>query len=137
MLQFYFLSVIFNFLGGLLLSAEFLMDRIPRVSPFADFFTENPAYKFILACCCFFTGIFKLLSSIEGDVPVAGDLLPALSGMLTGFLLAYDYYKNKSDNLSPLAEKIEAVLVRNKTGFGIAGMIIAVIHFIFPRILFL
>jgi len=144
MIQFYFLSIILNIAGGFLLSGEYLVRKLPVLSGFEGFigfFEDNPGYKFIFACVCFFTGIIKFISVTFGDIPVAGDMFPALLGILIGFMLSYDFYKKKfgKESGSPLAfiDTLQSFFMKHKTVIGIAGIVVSVFHFIFPGVLFL
>ncbi len=136
MVQFYFLSVITNLLAGLLLSADMLEGKFAGLSSFKKIFEGNSSKMFFGV----FTGIIgflKFLSATEGDVVVVGDLLPAIFGLGMGIALVVDYYKSKSDVVTPAVENINALVVKNKGIIGILGLIVAFLHFLFPRVLFL
>ena len=144
MIQFYFLSISLNIIGGFLLASEYLFNKFSGLSAFdglTSFFENNPVRRFILGCFCFFVGILKFISVIKGDIPVVGDLLPALFGVLIGFILIYEFYKERSKDKmneapSPM-DSLQATLLKYKNAIGIAGIIISVFHFILPRVLFL
>jgi len=134
MLQFYFLSVFVNALAGYLLFFE--DDAFPEFKNGFSFGDEF--FKFIVGIISALTGLLKLLSPIEGDVPVIGDLVPAIMGLLCGFILISDYYRIRSSVVdSENEEKIKSVLTGNRKIIGLAALIVAALHFVFPKLLLL
>ena len=135
MLQFYFLSIFLNALAGYIL----ITGDSGHVLEFkGNFSLMDDTFKLVIGVLSAVTGLLKLLSPIEGDIPVIGDLIPAISGFLAGFVLIFEYYKNRSTiEESENSEKIDRVLVRNKRIIGIVSVTAAVLHFIFPKVLLL
>jgi hypothetical protein len=135
MLQFYFLSVFLNVLAGYLLffgSEGGFLELKEEVSVKAE------TIKLLVGIFSAFTGLFKLLSPIEGDLPLVGDLVPAITGLLAGFALFFEYYRNRSSvEDSKHSETINTILVGNKKIIGAAAFVAGVLHFLFPRVLFL
>lgn len=136
MVQFYFLSVITNLLAGLLLSSDMLEGKFSSLSSFKKIF-EGKSNKLFFGVLTGIVGFLKFLSATEGDVIVVGDLLPAIFGLGMGIALIVDYYKSRSDVVSPAVENINALVIKNKGVIGILGIIISLLHFLFPRVLFL
>jgi len=135
MLQFYFLSIVLNVLAGY---SIFTADNEGVLELKGRFSLKDETSRFVLGILSVLTGLFKLLSPIEGDVPVLGDLLPAAAGFLCGFILIYEYYKNRSSvDDSEETEQIDMVLLRNKKIIGVGSIIVAVLHFLFPKVLLL
>ncbi|HUZ18526.1 MAG TPA: hypothetical protein VMV68_09060 [Spirochaetia bacterium] len=137
MLQFYLLSVVMNLIAGVMLSAGYLETKIPVLSGIKEFVEARPGLNLTIGIITLIVGLFKLLSVTNGDVPVVGDLLPALAGLTMGYMLILDYYKSKSDVTSPFVATSERIFLANRIPIGIAGMVIAVVHFLLPRVLFL
>ena len=134
MLQFYFLSIILNLLAGYLL----FFGENGAVELKSDLSGSEEIFKFVVGILSALTGLFKLLSPIEGDVPVIGDLVSAATGFLCGFILIFEYYRHRSSiGDSEHTEKINKVLLGNKKIIGAAALIAAVLHFLFPRVLLL
>jgi hypothetical protein len=80
----------------------------------------------------------KILSVVEGDVPVIGDLFPSLTGLLAGFVLIFEYYRGRiSVEITDRVEKVDRLLVANKKIIGGAALVASVLHFLFPRVLLL
>ena len=135
MLQFYFLSIVMNLLAGYLL---FTGDAGAVLEFKSGFSLKDETVRLVVGILSALVGLMKLLSVVEGDVPVIGDLIPALAGFLSGFILIYEYYKNRSSlNVSEKTEKIDRILVSNRKIIGALAIIAAVLHFIFPRVLLL
>ena len=139
MLQFYLLSVLMNALAGYIL---FFGDSGGVLEWRCGFSVKSETYRLVVGILSAFTGLFKLLSSIQGDLPVIGDIVPAVTGVLCGFILIYEYYLNLSvgDDFQQEAEnskKETGFLVANKKLIGAAAMIAAVLHFLFPTVLLL
>jgi hypothetical protein len=136
MVQFYFLSIITLLLGGLVLSFEYLEQKFSGLTRLREALT-NSSFQLILGILTFIFGILKLLSVTRGDIPVVGDLLPALCGLLVGFTLFLSYYKARSTVESETVEKIDTIVIKNKSIIGLFAIIVAILHFIMPSVLFL
>lgn len=136
MVQFYFLSILLNILAGFVLSIDFLSERMDSLANF-KVPLGNPTFRFVLGIVSAAVGFLKLLSAFHGDVPVVGDLLPAAVGMLMGIMLIIDHYKMKAAVSSQAFDAIDRVFIRRKSVIGIIGIIIGVLHFFIPSVLFL
>ena len=135
MLQFYFLSIVLNALGGYLL---FFGDsnEVPEFK--GRFSLKDETFRFVVGILAVLVGFLKLLSAIEGDVPIIGDLVPALAGFLSGFILIFEYYRNRATvESSENTQKIDRILVSNKKIIGVIALAAAALHFVFPRVLLL
>jgi hypothetical protein len=139
MLQFYLLSVLANALAGYTLffgSSGDVMDFR------CGFSVKSETFRFVVGILSAFTGLFKLLSSVQGDLPIIGDIVPAAVGFLCGFILIFEHYSNSSagtdlDKEPESGKKDSGFLVANKKLIGAAAMIAAVLHFLFPTVLLL
>ncbi len=135
MLQFYFLSVMCNFIAGFLL---FKGEECPVSDDLTfKFSIHNEFFRFGLGIITCLTALLKILSVIQGDVIIVGDLLPALTGLLAGFILVFQYYRSRSDLESERSDKMESFFEKNRKWMGIAAMTAAVLHFLFPTVMFL
>ncbi|MDR2371037.1 MAG: hypothetical protein LBD71_06125 [Treponema sp.] len=136
MIQFYFLSILFNVLSGFILFTEDgeggnpLEERIKLP-------VNNEIFRLVLGILTLATGLLKLLSSVQGDIPVIGDLVPAVMGFLTGFILIFSYYDEHASTDEGKFRKFGAVVLRNQKWIGLAAMTAAVLHFLFPQALLL
>ena len=130
MLQFYFLSIFTNLLAGASLSSNYLGEKFPSFSPIKDILT-NRSSRITIGFSALIVGIIKFIVRAPGNtVPVAGDLLPALAGIGMGLALLVDFFKQKVPGEA--MEKAEKIAVSYRLPLGIAGLAIALLHFIFP-----
>ena len=139
MLQFYFLSVFTNLLAGITLTSEFLSKKFSAFAPFQDLFGKR-GVKGSIGGLALVVGFLKLLiRSQQSDVPVAGDLLPALIGMGMGAALLFDMIEDRSEIETPpeSMKGLKKVVVAYRVPLGIAGLVIGFLHFLLPGALFL
>jgi hypothetical protein len=136
MIQFYFLSILLNGLSGYALTRNTDDDAIVLDAGFR-FSLYNETCRLILGAATILMGLLKILSSLRGDVPVIGDIIPALASFLAGFILVFEYYRSRSTLEPEHTEKIEQVLIHNKKWVGYFAMAAAVLHFFLPSVLFL
>ncbi|MBI9105196.1 MAG: hypothetical protein JEZ04_00535 [Spirochaetales bacterium] len=133
MVQLYFLSILLNILGGFGLASETMVERISGFRIFSDFFEGKTTLKLVVGILSFVVGILKLLSSM--DVPVAGDLLPALCNIAVGIALTLDYYKDRTEAGS--SEKLNDFFARKSSFIGVGAVVFGFLHFLIPRVLLL
>ena len=133
MIQIYFLSIFLNVLAGyVLISGD--NDEGVRAFPFL----EDDTARLILGVFSMVVGFLKLLTP-QGNIVILGDLIPAVAGFASGIILLIGYYKSKT-TLSEEAETkpgLLSLLMLNKKFVGYVAMAAAILHFLFPRIIFL
>jgi hypothetical protein len=129
MLPFYFFSIVFNALTGYILAFG-KEDADDTAEPGFKLSFSNETFRLVLGVGSLVIGFLKLLSPVQGNIPVVGDLVPALTGLASGFILVFEYYRNRSSLESEQAEKIEGLIKphRKIAGFGALGA--AVLHFL-------
>jgi hypothetical protein len=137
MVQFYLLAVVINILGGLVLASGTIEDKMPAVRALQESLSQNSAVRVIAIIVMLATALFKILSVTSGDVPVVGDLVPALSLVALAFVFFLEYYQDRSNVKSASFERLESVFIGNKSVIGIIAIIVGIVHFLFPRVLFL
>jgi hypothetical protein len=136
MIQFYFLSILLNGLTGYILS--FAGDEPENsIETSLRFSLKNDTFRLILGILAAVTGLLKLLSPVQGDVPVIGDLIPAVLGLGAGFILILGYYRERSSVESEKIARLGESLSRYKKWLGIVFLASAALHFLFPQALFL
>lgn len=147
MLQFYFLSIMLNLVTGLLLvfGKELADDDVPGRSAETDSgntmfgedsFFDDKTFRLVLGILTVFTGVMKFMSVVHDDVPVAGDLVPALAGLLGGVCLIIEYVR-LSGNKKLLNQFVYRLFVEDRKYIGWFSIGAAVLHFIFPEALLL
>ena len=139
MIQFYFLSIVLNLVGGYALCADL---PFPKPGSFdgVRIFLFDRSVRLVLGILMAVTGVFKLFNAIRGDLPVVGDFLPATAGIAGGIALLVELYNRPDVNPSGAERKpgrAERLFMQNKSVIGIAAMITGVVHFAFTMVLFL
>lgn len=158
MAQFYFLSVLMNILAGLVLvfginlvSQKYDFDSLEEDSEddfnesahakvkktFGDLGLDSPSFRMVIGILCVFVALMKLLSVFRNDVPVVGDLLPAIAGFAGGISILLEYYISSTNSEIEINENIQKVFIDSRKGIGYFCFVIALIHFVFPQVLFL
>ncbi|MCL2293684.1 MAG: hypothetical protein FWC36_02300 [Spirochaetes bacterium] len=136
MVQFYVLSILVNLLGGFLLAGDVISKRFSS-SGFYQKITKSEVYMMIFAIIAAIAGIFKIISVLEGNIPIIGDLLPALASFTLAIHFFCKYLLEKKGMLEGTLGTIDLFIENYKTLIGIACIIIAILHFLFPSALFL
>lgn len=93
--------------------------------------------RLVLGILAAITGLFKLLSVVQGDVPVIGDLIPALCGFAAGFVLIFEYYRQTAPAEADSHVLLNLFLDQNKRRIGFLALGSAGLHFLFPQALFI
>lgn len=160
MVQFYFLSIFFNLVGG----ASLVLVAMPVKSASIQglrTFLRDPSVSLVTGILASVIGALKLLTAMRGDIPVVGDFLPAMAGLAVGSTLLLERFRDPEFARSAAADsattgqgddpaaaaaaaeakkglgKVERFLLDHKMAVGLAGMIAAAVHFLFPMVLFL
>ena len=132
MLQFYFLSVFLNVLGGYLL---FFWDEISSSESSSNFSLQSDTVILCAGVLSVLTGLVKLFSPVGGRLPVIGDFIPAAVGLVCGFVLLFGYYQRRTSIAdSEPTQKINGMLAGNKRLLGAVALVAAVLHFLFPGV---
>ncbi len=101
MLQFYFLAIFVNLIGGIYFASDFLAKKFPSVVNVKEFF-ENGTSKVIFAIVAGITGLFLIITVTPGDVAVVGDLLIAI----TSFVICLYFLKDTITKRVKPAEEV-------------------------------
>ncbi|MFW5688944.1 MAG: hypothetical protein ACOC1U_05155 [Spirochaetota bacterium] len=132
MSQFYFLSVATLLFGGVIAAADFLSDRLSALSPLAGL-TERRGLVLTVGIATAVVGLLKLFLRAPADsIPVAGDLLPAVAGIATGGVLILSQMGRRSEIGPEVSQAPPPALVEYKSPIGLAGIIVGLLHFLFP-----
>ena len=139
MIQFYFLAVCFNLLGGCVLAAPHFSERFPSLPAFREFVYSKNSLRIGLITSLFLVGIFKIISVSQGDIIIVGDILPSLTLLISGLTLLTDYIHRDRDNVETkgLLKKMDDIFVKHSSIVGVAAVVAACLHFLFPGVLFL
>ncbi|HSV56957.1 MAG TPA: hypothetical protein VLH39_07600 [Magnetospirillaceae bacterium] len=136
MIQFYFLSVLLNIVGGYALLVQGGGDKGTSFDGVRTFLRDMTV-RLVLGVLTIVVGFFKLLTVMRGDIPIVGDFLPAVAGMATGFSLLLEFYRSNSNVTTETLERMDRILTSNRRIVGISSIVIGFVHFLFASVLFL
>lgn len=132
MAQFYFLSIVANIVAGLTLAGDYLGAKIAFLSSFKNL-RENRNAVIGIGAAAALIGLVKLFVLSPGEiVPVAGDLLPAVTGMALGGVLLVEAFREKVAARGEKIERLSQTVLTFRVPLGIAGVVVAVLHFLVP-----
>jgi hypothetical protein len=137
MYQFFFLSIVTNLLAGITLAYDRIDEKVNLSVLFNPALFQSSGFRLSLGLVTFVMGFLKLLSVTPGDVPVIGDLFPAVAGMLAGFSLAFQYYQERSAAESSAVASLDRVFGRKSAILGLIAIAAGIVHFFLPAVLFL
>lgn len=98
---------------------------------------DDSTFRLIIGIVGFMVGVLKLCSPIQNDVKVIGDLLPVVAGIISSGILLVEYFNMKSTMGLSLPSFVETAVTEGRKYIGIFCILVAVVHFICPRVLFL
>jgi hypothetical protein len=134
MIQLYFLSILCNGLSGYLLFTGNENETAEKSR------LMGPTFNLALGILSAVVGVLKLLSPTLETTFFFGDLLPATGGIAAGYLLIFGIYRQDSFSTSPpqgTLDKFGVNLLRFRKFIGLGLIAVAVLHFIFAKIIFL
>ena len=134
MAQLYMLSILSLLGAGLILSSDYLVERMEWLSGLKDL-AQQRNIRIGVGIAAGVVGILKLIVRSPGEtVPVAGDLLPALAGIALGGLLLVDTLRVPRDDQPVAVDKVTKAVMPYRTPIGIGGIVVAVVHFLLPAL---
>ena len=138
MVQLYFLSLLFNSLSAYILIASEGWEK-DTFEASMKFSPRNETFRLVLGILAAVTGLLKLLSPYSGRIPFLGDLIPAFGGLAAGFLLIFEYYRERSQHTGEEGklDKFGNAFLVWKKSIGFVLLVSVVLHFLFPQALFL
>ncbi len=132
MAQFYLLSVLSLVLAGSLAASGFITERMASLAALSDL-AERRNVSMTVGVLALAVGILKFFLRAPGDgVAVVGDLLPAIAGIVTGgvLLLSHSYRPGERDPELPRSQT--QMLVEYRNPIGLVGLLVGLLHFLFP-----
>jgi hypothetical protein len=133
MLPIYFLSIAVNALSGYILAFGKEEAEEGNIS----FNLNCETTRLFIGAFSVIFGLLKLLSPVEGNTPVVGDLIPALAGLCGGFILVFEFYRHRTTLASPGMERAAEFIANNRKIAGFFCLAAAVLHLFFFKLLFL
>ncbi len=130
--QFYLLSVLLNLVGGLTLAGDYLGEKTRFLCSFKNMKESSLALKIVGAAAAL-TGFIKLFVLSPGEtVPVAGDLLPACTGILIGGILLFEAFRGGLKEKGDKMEKLSRTIVGYRVPLGLTAALVGILHFLVP-----
>lgn len=105
MLQFYFLSIVGNFVAGVSLSSDWIARRIPTLAALMTALSGRSA-KLSGGLAALLVGVGTLFVPVEGPL-IIGDLFPSVAGMAMGIALLFEVFKQDAVLPVERSEKTE------------------------------
>lgn len=134
MAQLYMLSILSLLFAGVILSSDYLVERISWLSGLSDI-ANHRNIRLGVGGVAAAVGFLKLIVRSPGEtVPVAGDLLPALAGLALGGLLLADTLRVPREEDPQAVDRVTNAVMPYRTPLGIGGMVVAAIHFLLPAL---
>lgn len=134
MAQLYMLSVLSLLGAGVFLSSDYLVQRMEWLSGLSDI-AQRRNVRLIVGAVAGVVGVLKLIVRSPGEtVPVAGDLLPALAGIVLGGLLLADTLRVPREEDPQAVDKVTRAVMPYRTPIGIGGIVVGLIHFLLPAL---
>lgn len=132
MLPFYYLSVTTNLvMGAIIVFSVKNKEEYAIKYPFL----VDPTFLLVLLIFSGIAAVFKLLSPIAGTVPLVGDIIPSLSGLL-GCVVVFDRWLKTSDTHLSLAPLFVRILTFEQP-IGFFCLFAGITHLLFSQVLFL
>ena len=94
-------------------------------------------FRLVVGVLGLLAGVLIIISPIQNDTPVVGDLVPALANILGSLALLLEFYANKLSTDINLPFFLQGVFVTGRRYLGVFCIIAGLMHFIFPRIMLL
>ncbi len=137
MLQFYLLSVIANLVASLTLAGDYLGERMPFLKCFKEA-RESRSTRTAIGVSALVIGIIKLFVLAPGEhIVILGDFLPAVTGMAIGAVLLAEINQGRVEQAGEPIRKLSSTALTYRVPLGIAGIVIAFLHFLFPNMMIL
>jgi hypothetical protein len=155
-MQFYFLSIVTNVLAGVILAGDYLAARFPGLQILLPSLNRRTA-RLTIGSITAAVGVLKLLVYANPlQIVVLGDLIPALAGIVLGGALAvaalrpeeeegndqdvgmeHPVHTTKEGSSRVVAadgpvEKTAQLALGYRVPVGLAGIAVALLHFLFP-----
>jgi hypothetical protein len=137
MYQMYLLSVVTLILSSVSLGFDSLDERIGVGKFFCRELFTGSGFRFGLGVVTLLIGFFEFLIAYPGEIVILGNLIPAATGMVLGGTLVFAFYRERSTVESSLADRLESIFLRNSASLSYVGLLVALLHFVFHRALFL
>ncbi|UGQ16964.1 hypothetical protein [Borrelia sp. RT1S] len=135
MLQMYFISVLLNILGGIVLAFPILREKFKFFVIFEEFVSlinDHKSIRSIFGTVFLVASIFEIITPY--GLPIIGNLFPAVSLFFIGFIFFLSQKIPTNIQNSKEYGKFKSILEGNKRLIGILSIIIGIIHFFAAKV---
>jgi hypothetical protein len=137
MLQFYLLSVIANLVASLTLAGDYFGEKMSFLKYFKEA-RESRSARVAIGITALVVGVIKLFVLAPGEhIIILGDFLPALAGILIGAILLVEVNPGKVEQAGEPIRKLSRTALTYRVPLAIGGIVVAVLHFLFPGMMIL
>ena len=134
--QFYFLSIVMNFLAGYAIILTNAPDKGTAFDGIRHYLNDVTV-RLVIGILTATIGLLKLIIVMRGDIPVIGDLLPASAGIVSGTKLFLEFYQKNASVTTDSLEKVNKFFETYGKTLGFVTLIIAFVHFLIPQVVLL
>ncbi len=122
------------------------LDNLPAESEEKDSGKENfvnatglnsRSARLVVGVLSVIIGVLKILSVFRNDIPVIGDLVPVVAGLMGGCALLVEYFKISAAPGIEVPDSVQKVFIDSRKYIGILCLVAAVLHFVFPQVILL
>jgi hypothetical protein len=133
-LQFYFLSIAANLIGGFTLCSDWFVGKLSGLGAIVTALSVRRA-KMATGLATLLVGFGTLFVPADGRI-VLGDLFPSVMGMAMGVALLFEVFKQDAlfpaERVDERADRVEKMRSGYRIAIGALGLAAAVLHFFLP-----
>ncbi len=101
-------------------------------------FLNDSTFRLVIAALSGLVGLIKLFyTTVPDDIPVLGDFLPAIASLMACVCLFVEWFESQESYEGNLPGFLDLIFMGGRKIFGLVCLVAGLLHFIFPRLLFL
>lgn len=145
MVQFYFLALVLQIVGAVILLEEHISSKIPLVHSIKGYCMDSSTSRVVLIVLTAIVGIMKLISPIQPGPAVIGDFFPAVNLLAPCVFYIFEGRRMQEHDeeveisidedgtkQEESIEKVKSFYYTNKRIIGYVTLAAAFFHFLFP-----
>lgn len=132
MAQFYLLSVVTNIVASLTLAGDYFAQKLPLLSS-ARHLRDSRTANIAVGVTAALVGFIKLFVVAPGEtVLIAGDLLPAVTGMVLGAVLLAGVFQRPRQEEEVKTFSVSKAITTYRVPLAFVGIAVSILHFLVP-----
>ncbi len=145
MVQFYFLALVLQIVGAIILLEDQISGKVPLVQSIKGYCLESSTSRVVLIVLTAIVGIMKLITPIQPGPAVIGDFFPAVNLLALCVFYVFEGKRlqestedveitldEHGEKQEESIEKVKSFYYTNKRIIGYATLASAFFHFLFP-----